>query len=90
MISLFAIAIITGSFALGLVMETDDPMNLVFAGILSIVLVANIFGIAGLIKDGPDRTFQATITDFNEVYNNGYEIVDRDGKIYTLRESEVK
>lgn len=28
--------------------------------------------------------YKATITDFNEVHDKGYEIVDREGEIYTL------
>lgn len=31
-----------------------------------------------------NHEYKATITDFNEVHDKGYEIVDREGKIYTL------
>lgn len=34
--------------------------------------------------EGVGAEYQATITDFNEVYDNGYEIIGREGEIYTL------
>lgn len=40
------------------------------------------------IKDIDNTEYKVIITDFNEVYNNGYEIVDKDGKIYTVRKSD--
>lgn len=53
-----------------------------------------IIAFAGLtvmgVNQGPDVTYKATITDFNEVYTQGYEIIGKDGKIYTLRESEAE
>ncbi|MDF1511098.1 MULTISPECIES: hypothetical protein [Bacillaceae] len=48
-----------------------------------------IYGIYDTVSSGPDVTYKALITDFNEVYEQGYEIVDQDGKIYTIRESEA-
>ena len=40
------------------------------------------------IKDIDNTEYKVIITDFNEVYNNGYEIVDKDGQIYTVRKSD--
>ena len=37
------------------------------------------------ILTGPDVTYKAKVTDFNAVYHNGYEIVNHNGKLYTLR-----
>lgn len=42
------------------------------------------YGSYQMYKDGAEVTYKATITDFNEVYDKGYEIVDREGEIYTL------
>ena len=38
-----------------------------------------IFGV------GIEVTYEAVITDFNEVYEQGYEIISQNGKIVTLR-----
>lgn len=39
------------------------------------------------IKQGATVTYKATVTDFNEVYNNGYEITGRDGEMYILKKT---
>jgi len=51
-------------------------------------LVALVLLLWHEIEQGVNVTYKATITDFNEVYENGYKIVDRDGDIYIL-EKEV-
>lgn len=33
-------------------------------------------------------TYDVIIHDYNEVYENGYEIISRNGKIYTIREAD--
>ena len=35
-------------------------------------------------KIGPTIEYKALVTDFNEVYENGYVVVDREGEIYIL------
>jgi hypothetical protein len=85
-----AVVICIASLAVGIFFEDSGSERYVYVGILTLLLAAGLTMLINLVKDGPDRTFQAIITDFNEVYTNGYEIVERDGKIYTLRESEVK
>ena len=57
------------------------------AALLLTALFSAIF--YGGIKAGPTVQYKAIITDFNEVYNNGYEIIDREGNIYILQESEA-
>ena len=52
---------------------------------MSIILLVATFVFLGLIlAKHPYVTYKAAITDFNEVYNQGYKIVDQDGKIFTL------
>lgn len=41
-----------------------------------------------VFKEGPQETYNAKIKDFNEVYNEGYEIVDSNGSLYILRKAE--
>lgn len=35
-------------------------------------------------KKGVEVTHKAKITDFNEVYDNGYEVVGKDGSLYII------
>ncbi|RKJ50019.1 hypothetical protein D7X33_32730 [Butyricicoccus sp. 1XD8-22] len=46
-----------------------------------------LFGYAtySAYNEGVYVEYKATITDFNEVFNNGYEIVGNEGEIYTLK-----
>lgn len=37
------------------------------------------------IKEGKPKTYKAIVTDFNEVYNKGYKVVDQEGKIFILK-----
>lgn len=39
---------------------------------------------------GPEKSYTATISDFNEVYEQGYEIERQIGKLYILSESEAE
>jgi hypothetical protein len=59
----------------------------------AVVLAIITAGLAWLliykIAQGPQTTYKAKITDFNVVYEKGYEIVDKDGELYTIRESEA-
>lgn len=57
----------------------------ILASLIGMVFVLWSVVFIRLITVGPDVTYKATITDFNEVYHNGYEIVDREGEIYILR-----
>ncbi|MEW5569722.1 hypothetical protein [Rossellomorea marisflavi] len=36
------------------------------------------------INKGAEVTHKAKITDFNEVYDNGYEVVGKDGSLYII------
>ena len=47
--------------------------------LFSAISAAMIFGV------GVEVTYDAVVTDFNEVYEQGYEIMSQNGKIVTLR-----
>jgi hypothetical protein len=48
-----------------------------------------IWMFVGATAQGPETTYKAKITDFNVVYEKGYEIIEKDGELYTIRESEA-
>jgi hypothetical protein len=81
-------------FIIGLATIFDRTFSKDFSGYAvtagSLLLTALFSAIFyGGIKAGPTVQYKATITDFNEVYNNGYEIIDREGDLYILQESEA-
>lgn len=54
--------------------------------ILSAVIAAVAFlGVGLAISDPTVVTYDAIITDWNAVYEQGYEVVETNGKIVTLR-----
>lgn len=62
-----------------------DYIALLFITAVALLMtIAFVFG----IKEGPEVTYDATITDFNEVYEQGYEIVEQRGKIFVIKERE--
>lgn len=92
--------ILLGAVALGcaavlLALISEIVRGEVYGEYIAGFVVALVFGIVGIlgfidvIKDGPPVEYKALITDFNEVYTQGYEIIERDGKLYTISESEA-
>lgn len=67
-----------------------EVIDYAFGAVFTFVAVIATLGVIAIIDAGPDTYYKATITDFNEVYEQGYEIVEQDGKIFTLRESEAE
>lgn len=53
-------------------------------------LIALLFMFLGLsmYNDGATEYYKVKITDFNEVFEQGYEIVDQEGKIYKIVKSD--
>ena len=49
-------------------------------GVFSISMVLAVWYVGG-----EDVTYDAIVTDWNEVYEQGYEVVEAKGKIVTLR-----
>lgn len=78
-IALIGIAMISSSIIEGR-FKSELLMGLIILSLSMFVLFR--------IKDIDNTEYKVIITDFNEVYNNGYEIVDKDGKIYTVRKSD--
>lgn len=54
----------------------------ILAGVVSALIVLAIFGIWA---DPAYVTYDAIITDWNDVHDQGYEVVEQNGKIVTLR-----
>jgi hypothetical protein len=67
----------------------EDPPDLLFVILGAVITFVNISNIAYTVDKGPETQYKATITDFNEVYSQGYEIVGREGDLYILQESEA-
>lgn len=53
---------------------------------IALVMLISFFAYSTVraVNEGVKEEYKATITDFNEVHDKGYEIVDREGEIYTL------
>lgn len=56
-------------------------------GALWVALLIGSFSGAFIFGIGIEVTYDAVITDFNEVYDQGYEIISQKGKIVTLRKA---
>lgn len=65
--------------------EFAGVLGATFCGLLAVFFM---FGMHMKIKEGAEVTYKATITDFNEAYEQGYKIVSQDGKIFTLEKSK--
>ena len=83
------ITLITGSIAVALIVaivsghggELGDYIGTLIMSVFCALSIA-IF-IAG-IKQGPDVEYTAIVTDYNEVYEQGYEVKKVDGKLVIL------
>lgn len=89
-LDLFMLFLLIGTVASS-IMDRDFDWSTF--GVICVTLLSLYIFTMGLIielKDGADVTYKATVTDFNEVYKNGYEIISQEGSIYTLRKSGSK
>jgi 4-hydroxybenzoate polyprenyltransferase len=87
-IALIALLTLTAILLIGEFVGEDPPtIWLVMLGAVNTFLIISI--IAYMVNKGPETQYKAIITDFNEVYSQGYEIVDHEGDIYILQESEA-
>ncbi len=57
-----------------------------FFGLTLTVFVG--WGIYSLVTNPTPDKYEVIITDFNEVYEQGYEIVDQRGDIYVVKKTE--
>lgn len=90
---IFSLILAIASIIFALVFLHDG--EIMFGSIL--ILLSIIFAVStylsGSISLEKGTQYEAVITDFNEVYSQGYEIIEQRGKIYVLRktsESEAK
>lgn len=67
----------------------EDPSDLLFVILGAVITFVIISNIAYAVNNGPETQYKAIISDFNEVYSQGYEIVGREGDLYILQESEA-
>ena len=51
-------------------------------------LISSSIKLSSLLEEGPDTHFRVLIEDYSKVYEEGYEIVDNVGNVYTVIESE--
>jgi ABC-type transport system involved in multi-copper enzyme maturation permease subunit len=86
-ISIALLSVATILLIVEFVGEDPPTLWLVMLGAVNTFLIISI--IAYMVIKGPETQYKAIITDFNEVYSQGYEIVDREGDIYILQESEA-
>ena len=61
-----------------------------FFALIACLILSGFTGLGafGQYKDGVHVEYKATITDFNEVYNNGYVITGQEGKLYILEKKD--
>lgn len=52
--------------------------------LLSIFLIFPAVGFIDTLKEGVKVEYKVIINDFNELYENGYEIIGQEGKIFTI------
>lgn len=83
---LTALVVILTILALYVIIDIDGGS--IAIGVV-ICMCALIIGcIHNFVPNNETTYYKATITDFNEVYERGYEVVDNEGKIYTLKKKE--
>jgi hypothetical protein len=52
--------------------------------VLLIALILPLTGFTYTIKEGVNVQYKVIVDDINELHENGYEIVDQEGKIFTI------
>lgn len=61
--------------------SAENVIGTLAIGIITAVLITCL--VLG-IKQGPETKYKAIVTDYNEVYDAGYTVVNTEGKIVTL------
>lgn len=84
--SLLASILIVGGLIL---LTTYKGKDGVIGGISFIVVGMVFVAIAfDCYKEGPAVEYKVMINDFNVIHEQGYEITDQEGEIYTLKKKE--
>lgn len=74
---------------ISMISDKDFTFNNVAGTIVcGVVALLVSFGLYTAYQKGAEVQYKATVTDFNEVYDQGYEIIGNEGKIYTLKKKE--
>ena len=84
-------ALFMTTLAVGAVISLVEERSLVnIFWVLFFTTVASLFSwvMVDAIQEGPEVTYRAKVTDFNEVYEKGYEVVGRNGAIYLLQKTK--
>lgn len=67
---------------IGAIIGVSKNGSLLIGAIVTILAIGGIF----LVVNDPSITYyNAIVTDWNEVYEQGYEVVEQNGKTVTLR-----
>ena len=84
-------ALLTTALAGGAVINLVEHRGFInVVWVIGFATVASLFSAAmvSTIQEGPEVTYRAKVTDFNEVYEKGYEVVGRNGAIYLLQKTK--
>jgi hypothetical protein len=68
--------------------KSKEKIILVLGAILTVLGLMGIPGIFYEYEKGAEVHYKAIVTDYNEVYDKGYEIIDQEGKIITLKKED--
>lgn len=80
------LTIIFGVLTVGMLITANDKAKSGFErGFATVVGVLAILFVLSVLSDPTVVTYDAIITDWNVVYDQGYEVVETNGKIVTLR-----
>jgi vacuolar-type H+-ATPase subunit I/STV1 len=86
-------ALLFASMVIGLIVDAIKGEaggdSIVGVVVCAIITAGLLWILVYTIAQGPETTYKAKITDFNVVYEKGYEIIEKDGELYTIRESEA-
>lgn len=67
----------------------EREINFIYGAIVFGVLASILVFLAiATHRSDPRVEYKALITDFNEVYEQGYKIISQEGKIYTLEKAK--
>lgn len=69
--------------------KSVDTEAIVPAIVVALIIALFSGFLYAVIKHGPDKTYDAKVTDFNEVYNKGYIVKGKRGDLYQLEKSEA-
>ena len=80
--SLLSLVLLSAIISFVLDLNPRDPLTIV---LFAALLFLSLSGLKSTIEKGVAKEYRAIVTDFNEVYNNGYSIMYKDGTTYILQ-----